>query len=575
MAYKWLTLLILSAAVIASPPAVSAQTTLPHGSHIAGELLVSPRSGVSDEDLEATYKGHGGRKIRTLSQIKVHHIKVPDNSLEAIEAALKNNPRFSFVEKNYIAQANLVPNDPNFANQWHLSKVSAPAAWDLTTGSSSVTVAVIDSGIDPYHADLSNKLVAGYNFLGGSTSDTHDVYGHGTAVAGVIGADTNSGIGVAGLGWKTTIMPLVVVTSSNTASYSNIALAINYAADQGVKVINLSLGGTSYSSTLQNAVNYAWSKGTVTVAAAGNNSSSAAFYPAALNNVIAVSASDSNDNKASFSNFGSWITVAAPGTYIYTTKNGGSYSNWQGTSFAAPQVAGLVALLFARNPSLSNQQVVDLIKNNSDDLGAAGFDANFGWGRINAYRAVQAVQSTPNLSVSITSPANNSAVSGLATVSTSVSSQNPVSRVDLYVDGGFYASDVTSPFTFSWNSTGLSGSHTLSAKVFDVTGYSATSSPITVSVGQLDTTPPDVQVTRVASTSKAITITASATDAQGPVTKVEFYVDGNLKATDTAAPWSAKINAKPLGRGSHSVLARAYDAAGNVGTSATVSVTTR
>jgi hypothetical protein len=324
---------------------------------------------------------------------------------------------------------------------------------------------------------------------------------------------------------------------------------------------------------LQNAVNYAWSKGTVTVAAAGNNSSSAAFYPAALNNVIAVSASDSNDNKASFSNFGSWITVAAPGTYIYTTKNGGSYSNWQGTSFAAPQVAGLVALLFARNPSLSNQQVVDLIKNNSDDLGAAGFDANFGWGRINAYRAVQAVQSTPNLSVSITSPANNSAVSGLATVSTSVSSQNPVSRVDLYVDGGLYASDVTSPFTFSWNSTGLSGSHTLSAKVVDVTGYSATSSPITVNVGQADSTPPDVQVTSVVYNRKALTITATASDAQGPVTKVEFYIDGVLKVTDTSSPWSAKINAKPLGSGNHSVQARAFDAAGNVGTSGTVTVT--
>jgi len=572
---RWFLFLSLVGALMFGPASGLAQTSLPHGSHVAGELLVSARSGVSDADLETTYKGHGGHKVRTLAQIKVHQIKVPDNALDAIEAALKRNPKFAVVEKNYIAQANLVPNDPNFGNQWHLSKVSAPSAWDLTTGSAAVTVAVVDSGVDPYHPDLSNKLVAGYNFLGGSTNDTHDVYGHGTAVAGVIGADTNSGIGVAGLGWNTTIMPLVVVTSSNTASYADIASAINYAADHGAKVINMSLGGTSYSSTLQNAVNYAWSKGLVIVAAAGNNSSSTAFYPAALNNVIAVSATDSNDNLLGFSNFGNWITVGAPGTYIYTTTNGGGYGNWQGTSFASPQVAALAALLFAKNPSLTNQQVLDLIKNNSDDIGAAGFDVNFGWGRINAFRAVQAVQSTPLLSVTITSPSNSSSVSGNVSVTSSVSSQNSVSRVELYIDGAFYATDTTSPFTFGWNTTGLSGSHNLLAKVFDTTGYSATSASVTVSVGQIDTMPPDVQVTGVMYDGKNITITATANDAQSVVTKVEFYIDGKLKATDITAPWSAKINAKPIGGGNHSVQARAYDGAGNVGASGTVTVTTR
>ncbi len=572
---RWLTILAWLAALMLTPANVWPQTTLPHGSHIAGELLVSPRGGVSDGDVETTYKAHGGRKIRTLSQIRVHHIQVPVNSLDAVEAALRRNPQIAFVEKNFVAQANLVPNDPNFANQWHLQKVSAPAAWDLTTGSSSVKVAVIDSGVDPSHPDLMNKLVPGYNFLGGSTSDTHDVYGHGTAVAGVIGADTNSGIGVAGLGWNTSIMPLVVVSSSNIATYADIASAINYAADHGARVINMSLGGTTYSSTLQSAVDYAWSKGVVVVAAAGNNSSSAGFYPAALNNVVAVSATESNDTLSSFSNYGSWIAVSAPGNYIYTTVNGGGYGNWQGTSFASPQVAALAALLFAKNPSLSNQQVVDLIKNNADDLGAAGFDTSFGWGRINAYRAVQAVQSTPSLSVSITSPANNSSVSGMVNVTTSVSSQAGVARVDLYVDGSLYASDTSSPFTFSWNSTGMTGSHSLMAKAFDVNGYSASSSPISVTVGQMDSTPPDVQVTGVLYDGKNISITASASDSESAVIKVEFYVDGKLKATDTSKPWSVKINAKPIGGGSHSVQARAYDAAGNVGSSGSVTVTTR
>jgi subtilisin family serine protease len=504
----------------------------------------------------------------------LHHIQVPAHAINAVEQALRNNPKVSFVEKNFVAQANFAPNDPNFPNQWHLPKVSAPAAWDLTTGSASVTVAVIDSGVDPAHPDLSGKLVGGYNYLGGSTSDTHDVLGHGTAVAGVIGANTNNQDGVAGLGWNTTIMPLVVVSSSNYATYADIASAMNYATDHGAKVISMSLGGTSYSSTLQSAVDYAWSRGLVVVAAAGNNSSNVGFYPAALNNVVAVSATDGNDNLASFSNFGSWITVAAPGTYIQTTNNGGGYGNWQGTSFSAPQVAALAALIFAKNPALNNNQVVNLLKNNSDDLGAQGFDTTYGWGRINAFRAVQAAQGVINLSVAITAPVNNAPVSGLVTVTTSVSSSNPIAGVELYIDGALYGSDSNNPYSFAWNSAGLSGQHSLLAKVLDVNGNSATSSTITVTVGVQDTMPPDVQVTSAVTTGKTLTINASASDGQSAVTKVEFYVDGKLKATDYGAPWSAKINTKQLGAGNHAVQAKGYDAAGNIGVSSSVSVTT-
>jgi len=570
---KWLGSSIFSAVLLIAPSTVISQTTLPHGSHVEGELLISPRAGVSDVDLEGTYKGHGGRKLRALSQVNVHHIQVPAHALESIERALSNNPKVSFVEKNFVAQANFAPNDPNFPNQWHLPKVSAPAAWDLTTGSASVTVAVIDSGVDPAHPDLFGKLVGGYNYLG-STADTHDVLGHGTAVAGVIGANTNNLSGVAGLGWNTTIMPLVVVSSSNYATYADLASAINYAADHGAKVINMSLGGTSYSSTLQSAVDYAWNRGLVVVAAAGNNATSAGFYPAALNNVVAVSATDGNDNLASFSNFGNWITVAAPGTYIQTTNNGGGYGNWQGTSFSAPQVAALAALIIAKNPALDNNQVVNLLKNNSDDLGAQGFDTTYGWGRINAFRAVQAAQGVVNLSVAITAPVNNMQVSGLVTVTTSVSSSNPIAGVELYIDGALYTSDSNNPYSFAWNSAGLSGQHSLFAKVFDVNGNSATSSTITVTVGAQDSTPPDVQVTSAVTTGKTLTINASASDAQSAVTKVEFYVDGKLKATDYGAPWSAKINTKPLGAGNHTVQAKGYDAAGNVGVSSMVTVTT-
>ena len=564
---------LLLGGILSRPTLSFAQTSIPDGSYVAGELLIAPKPGVSDSTLESLYKSHGGQKIKTLSQINVHHVKVPAQSLDAIESALRGSPRVQFVEKNYVAQTNLVPNDPGYPSQWHLSKISATAGWDITTGSPNVPVAVIDSGVDPAHPDLASNLIPGHNFLSGNT-DTHDVLGHGTAVAGTAAAVTNDGIGVAGVAWFNTIMPLVVVSSSNYATYADIATAVNYAADHSVKVINMSLGGTSYSSTLQSAVNYAWSKGLVIVAAAGNNSSSAYFYPAALSNVVAVSATDGSDNPASFTNFGNWITVAAPGTSIYTTTNGGGYGNWQGTSFSAPQVAALAALLFSRNPALTNQKVVDLIKNNADDLGATGFDPYYGWGRINVYRALAAAQTVVNLSVSLTSPSNNSTVTGLVTVSASVSSQNPIAKVEFYVDGALNATDTTNPYSFTWDTTGLSGSHTLFAKAYDSAGNTATSPTTTVNVGSIDTTPPDVQITGIFNSGKSLTVNVSASDTQSAVTKVELYIDGVLKATDNSAPWSFKINTKPLKPGNHSVQARGYDSLGNMGVSGSVTVTT-
>lgn len=602
--------LMLIVGVFLSFPQFSSAQNSPH---VPGELLIAPRAGVSEADLENQYKTHGGKKIKNLSQIKVHHIKVPEHALEAVEAALRKNPKVEFVEKNFIAEANLVPNDPGYGSQWHLPRVSAPGAWDITTGSPSVSVAVIDSGVDPYHPDLAAKLVAGYNFLGGSTSDTHDVYGHGTAVAGVIAADTNSGVGIAGLAWSSTIMPLVVVNSSNSATYSAIASAVTYAADHGAKVINMSLGGTSYSSTLQNAINYAWSKGLVIVAAAGNNSNSTYFYPAALNNVVAVSATDGSDNPASFTNFGSWITVSAPGTYIYTTTNGGGYGSWQGTSFASPQVAALAGLLFARNPVLTNQQVVDLIKNTADDLGAPAFDLYYGNGRINAYRALLAAPASgtppppPPPPPSSTLESYYLGITGQDLVGPG-SQTSPNGNPDFHIQaqglrgtptrvrvtsdtGGIWEAPFNAAGNWiilpQYNGAGNADlwfepwtSNSFHVKVWysdgttdeaDAANQTTTPPPLPPSG---DTTPPTVNSFSVQyDGAKWLSVNASASDTQTGVAKVELYVDGNLKATDTSAPYAFKLNTRPWPRGSHTVQVKAYDGAGNVGVSTSALVT--
>lgn len=534
--------------------------------HVPGELLVRAKPQISDAALENTYKTHGGQKLKKIAQVNVHHVKVPEAALEKIESALRNNPNVEFVEKNLIGQAAFVPNDPGYSAQWHLPKISAPAGWDLTTGSPSVPIAIIDSGVDPYHPDLSGNLVPGYNFVAGNT-DTRDIYGHGTAVAGVAAAIGNSGVGVAGVSWRNSIMPLVALDANGYGTIANVASAISYAADNGAKVINLSLAFNGTSSTLQNAVNYAWSRGAVIIAAAANYSTSTPYYPAALTNVVAVSATDQNDNRASFSNFGSWIDVSAPGVSLYTTANGGGYLYGSGTSVSSPVVAGLAGLVFSINPSLSNTQVVNLITSNADDRGAAGFDVDHGWGRVNVQRTLQAAYTAPVLSIDIASPSNGASVSGTVNVAVSTNSTAGINRVELYVNGVLRGTSSSAPYTIAWDTTGLTGSQSLVSKAYDNDGNSVNSDPLSVSVVPNDTTPPSVQITSIFADGRNLTVNASASDSESGMAKVELYVDGVLKAIDTASPWTFKVNIKPLSRGTHSVLLKGYDQAGNLGTS--------
>ena len=359
--------------------------------HVPGRLIVHYNGPSTDPAAAAVFARHGAHLRSRMDRLGASVIEVAPGTEESVAQSLRANPLFHEVELDYYARpAAATPSDPIFASEWHLAKIQAPAAWDITTGAST-PVAVLDSGVDTTHPDLAGRLIAGWNFVTNSSNVT-DTTGHGTAVTGVVGAVTNNGQGVAAGVWQNPIMPLVVVDSNDYAAYSNIAAAIQYAADHGARVISLSVGGSMASSLLQNAVNYAWNAGAVVVAASMNNSSSTPFYPAACANAIAVSASDEDDKLAGFSDYGSWITVAAPGTNIMTTTRGGGYQPWQGTSLATPVVASVAALAFAANPSLTAQQLVRLLEQNADDIGPAGFDNSFGWGRVNAYRTVLAAR---------------------------------------------------------------------------------------------------------------------------------------------------------------------------------------
>jgi thermitase len=361
-------------------------------SHVPGRLLAAPRPGIDGNLLDYTLKLHAAVVRKHWAGIAVSVLEVPEASSEAIMESLKRTGLFEYVERDqYAHTAGEIPNDPGFVSQWHLAKIQSSQAWSVTTGSPSVVVAVIDTGVHGTHPDLESNLVPGWNFVK-SNSDTSDLLGHGTAVAGVIAAASNNGIGVAGVSWQSRMMPLVVVDENDLASYSNIAEAIQYAADRGIRLINISVGGSVQSSTLQSAVDYAWDKGALIFASAMNNGASDPYYPAACNHVMAVSATDSNDHLASFSNYGNWIAISAPGASILTTTNGGGYAYWFGTSFSSPIVAGVAALSLAVNPSLTNAELVTVLEKSADDIGSPGYGVSFGWGRVNAFNAVLAAR---------------------------------------------------------------------------------------------------------------------------------------------------------------------------------------
>ncbi|SFS43540.1 S8 family peptidase [Marininema halotolerans] len=310
--------------------------------YVQGELLVKFHAHASKKDIYSLLgkvEGHpmpgnvgGVARVR----IKRH--------IEDSWKHLVNHHMVEFAEPNYLMKASFIPNDPLFPRQYGLRQINAPLAWNVTRGRRAVFVAIVDTGVQTNHPDLRTKLLRGFNFISGNTN-TNDNNGHGTHVAGIAAAATNNGIGVAGTGFNIRILPVKVLNSQGVGTLFDVARGILYSVQRGAKVINLSLGGPNTSATLQNAVNTAWQRGVVVVAAAGNNASSVPEYPAFYTNVIAVAATNARDRRASFSNFGSWVDVAAPGVNILSTTVGSGYGFKTGTSMSTPFVTGLAGLL--------------------------------------------------------------------------------------------------------------------------------------------------------------------------------------------------------------------------------------
>ena len=252
-----------------------------------GQILVKPKAHLSEKEFANRFQKQTAFHRRTLRQTNVRVVNVTEENAEAVLAALRRDPDIEYAERDFYVQAAFVPNDPYVVSgdEWHLVKIQATGAWDMMTGQSNVIVAVIDSGVNAAHPDLAGKILPGYDFAYGTTN-TDDQLGHGTAVAGTIIAGGNNGIGVAGVAFNCSVMPVKVMGSTGVALHSTIAQGIEHAVLHGARIINLSLAGDSSSATLQDAINFAWSQNVVVIAAAGNNANTTPQYPAACEHVV-------------------------------------------------------------------------------------------------------------------------------------------------------------------------------------------------------------------------------------------------------------------------------------------------
>ncbi len=406
-------------------------TTQAAGEFKPGVLLVKFSSEMSASLAQSVMDQYGATYIRTLYGSAVQVWQVAEGQELALAAQLTADPLIEYAEPDHIyhtlempQDTAVTPNDPSYGNQWAHPKINSPAAWDVFTGSTSVTIAIIDTGVDESHPDLSAKLVTGYDAID-SDNNPHDGNGHGTHVAGIAAAITNNSVGVAGMDWNARIMAIRVLGDTGSGYSSDITEGINWAYQNGAKVLNLSLGGPSYDQTMQDAINAAHTAGSLVVAAMGNCRTGGTSacpvanptnYPAAYSNVLAVAATNPNDAYTYYSQYGSHCDIAAPGgemyaaqdpdgiystlpTYWVDLNNYGYLQNYdylQGTSQATPHVAGLAALIFGLDPTLTPDEVQYIIETTAYDPTANDWTQDYGWGRINALAAVEAVSPAPS-----------------------------------------------------------------------------------------------------------------------------------------------------------------------------------
>jgi thermitase len=544
---------------------------------VPGQILVKPKANVNQGVIQTLFAAQGAVEIDAIHPIDVRVLQVPEAALERVLAALSRNPAIEFAELNLMAPPGAAPNDPIFPEQWHLLKIESAGAWTKTLGDERIIIAILDTGVNSNHADLKANMVPGWNFFD-NNSDTRDVHGHGTAVAGSAAAHGNNSEGVASVAWSCKIMPIRISDPQGYGAVSAMAKGLTFAADNGARVANISYA-VSTSSTIRTAAKYLYDRGGVVAIAAGNQGE---FISTSSNPyVLTVSATTATDRLASWSNTGNLIDLAAPGSAIYTTLRGGGYGKKSGTSFSSPIVAGVAALVISANPNLSGAQIQEVLKKSADDLGPAGWDPSFGWGRVNAARAVETaltykIADTIPPVVNFISPSDKSSVSETIQIEIAATDNDSVALIELYMNGIRVAKTAKNPAHILWDTTLYdNGAHKLQAKAYDPSGNAGTSSIITVNVFNATDVPPPVVA--ILSPQHGDTVSRNVkvhvvAEGEAGIQRLELYINGILFESSSSSSATFNWNVNKYPKGEYTLEAAAYDNGGNTAFSPPVTV---
>jgi len=364
-----------------------------------------------------------------LHQYYILSFAQPENNILNIVDKINQLPSVEEVSFNYKMRAFITPNDTYYDSQWALNNtgqavsyngntvgtpgadIDAERAWDITTGSSDVVIAILDTGIDLDHPDLQSGIVGGYDFVS-NDSNANDGNMHGTACASIAAGQTNNLIGVSGICWDCSLMPVKVLSDDGYGDFDDIINGVVWASDNGAQVISMSLGGGGYVSSFDNAIDYAHDNGTIVISASGNDNGSIS-YPAAYDNSLAVGAMSPCNERKSYSscdgenfwgsNYGNGLDFVAPGVRIHSATIGGYINNFNGTSSACPHAAGVAGLIYSIAPGMPPSEVRLAMQINSVDIGSTGYDNQTGWGRLNAYNAVSNLAEQPDVEIDVDS----------------------------------------------------------------------------------------------------------------------------------------------------------------------------
>ncbi len=516
------------------------------------ELLIQPYPGADDVGLLRLYGEIDASVVAKLAEIGAIVLKVPTGTLTAAGTHLAQSGLIETVQKNYLLEAAVVPDDPLFSSQPHLTAIGAPEAWDISTGAENVRIAIIDSGVDMDHPDLAGKIVDRWNVFD-QTDDVGDVTGHGTQVAGAAAAWTNNATGVAGVSWDS---PLIIVRATDAqgrASTRHLAAGILWAASRGATAINVSFAPLWADRIVRAASQEAFARGSLVVISAGNTgleTRGSGFAEA-----LFVGATGSAGQAAAFSDRGPFIDLSAPGVGIRTTAAGGGYTIANGTSLSAPITAGVVALMAAVNPALRPVSLQAALLAATIDRGEPGKDIEYGNGALDAAGAVRRTLATRPIidttapAVEIRRPLAGSTVAGRFTTQVIATDRWGVADVVLSIDGVPYATDTRSEYRFVIDADRFpSGRHDLSFVATDRFGNASASLTVTVSfrlaLPGTSSSGSDIvfrSPQNGATVSGDTLIQATVADADGLAT-VEWFVDGVSVLVTAAAGQSSGLS---------------------------------